>query len=108
VLACESGDAAGWNDLVERYSPTVRSAARSAAGSEDAADDVAQSIWLSCTACVFARTARPPASWLTILVVDHCGWLRAVVAQLAVDQHGNSRALCRLRRTAILIVWATS
>src|SRR5690348_17318798 len=35
AVACELGNGAAWNDMVERYSPTIRSAARSAAGNED-------------------------------------------------------------------------
>ena len=45
IIACERGDEKAWNDLVERFTPTVRSAARSASSNEDAAEDLAQSIW---------------------------------------------------------------
>src|SRR5262245_24914632 len=45
IVACESGDETAWNDLVERFSATVRSAARSASSNEDAAEDLSQSIW---------------------------------------------------------------
>src|SRR5690349_21469214 len=45
IIACERGDENAWNDLVERFTPTVRSAARSASGNEDAAEELAQSIW---------------------------------------------------------------
>ena len=88
VLACECGDAAGWNDLVERYSPTVRSAARSAAGNEDAAEDVAQSIWAELHG-LRVRADGKPSSKLAYYSGrgSLAGWLRAVVAQLAVDQH---------------------
>jgi len=88
VLACEDGDAAGWNDLVERYSPTVRSAARSAAGNEDAAEDVAQSIWAELHG-LRVRADGKPSSKLAYYSGrgSLAGWLRAVVAQLAVDQH---------------------
>lgn len=88
VLACESGDAAGWNDLVGRYSPTVRSAARSAAGNEDAAEDVAQSIWAELHG-LRVRADGKPSSKLAYYSGrgSLAGWLRAVVAQLAVDQH---------------------
>lgn len=88
VLACENGDAAGWNDLVERYSPTVRSAARSAAGNEDAAEDVAQSIWAELHG-LRVRADGKPSSKLAYYSGrgSLAGWLRAVVSQLAVDQH---------------------
>jgi hypothetical protein len=45
IIACERGDEKAWNDLVERFTATVRSAARSASANEDAAEDLAQSIW---------------------------------------------------------------
>lgn len=88
VIACEDGDAAAWSDLVGRYSPTVRSAARSAAGSEDAAEDVAQSIWAELHG-LRVRVDGKPTSKLAYYSGrgSLAGWLRAVVAQLAVDQH---------------------
>ena len=88
VIACERGDAAAWSDLVERYSPTVRSAARSAAGNEDAAEDVAQSIWAELHG-LRLRADGKPSSKLAYYSGrgSLAGWLRAVVAQLAVDQH---------------------
>lgn len=88
VIACESGDATAWNDLVERYSPTVRSAARNAAGNEDGAEDLAQSIWAELHG-LRVRADGKPSSKLAYYSGrgSLAGWLRAVVAQLAVDQH---------------------
>ena len=40
IIACERGDESAWTDLVERFTPTVRSAARSASANEDAAEDL--------------------------------------------------------------------
>jgi RNA polymerase sigma-70 factor len=97
AVACERGDATAWGDLVERYSTTVRSAARSAAGSEDAAEDLAQSIWAELHGLRLREDGRP-ASKLAYYSGrgSFAGWLRAVVAQLAVDQH---RKLSRLVQT---------
>ena len=94
AVACERGDAAAWNDLVERYSTTVRSAARSAAGSEDAAEDLAQSIWAELHGLRVREDGRP-ASKLAYYSGrgSFAGWLRAVVAQLAVDQHRKQSRL---------------
>src|ERR1051325_10992627 len=36
IVACERGDENAWNDLVARFTTTVRSAARSASSNEDA------------------------------------------------------------------------
>ena len=37
IVACEQGNQKAWNDLVERFSITVRSAARSASSNEEGA-----------------------------------------------------------------------
>lgn len=88
VAACERGDATAWEDLVNRFSPTVRSAARTAAGNEDAAEDLAQSIWAELHG-LRTRADGLPAGKLGYYSGRGSlgGWLRAVVAQLAVDQH---------------------
>jgi len=94
AVACERGDATAWSDLVERYSTTVRSAARSAAGREDAAEDLAQSIWAELHGLRLREDGRP-ASKLAYYSGrgSFAGWLRAVVAQLAVDQHRKQSRL---------------
>lgn len=94
VIACERGSEAAWTDLVGRYSTTVRSAARSAAGGEDAAEDLAQSIWAELHGLRLRDDGRP-ASKLAYYSGrgSLAGWLRAVVAQLAVDQHRKQARL---------------
>ena len=86
IIACESGDENAWTDLVERFTPTVRSAARSASSNEDAAEDLAQSIWAELYG-LRTRKDGMPASKLAYYSGrgSLAGWLRAVVAQLAVD-----------------------
>ena len=86
IIACERGDENAWNDLVERFKPTVRSAARSASSNEDAAEDLAQSIWAELYG-LRVREDGKPASKLAYYSGrgSLAGWLRAVVAQLAVD-----------------------
>jgi len=86
IIACERGDEHAWTDLVERFTPTVRSAARSASKNEDAAEDLAQSIWAELYG-LRARKDGMPASKLAYYSGrgSLAGWLRAVVAQLAVD-----------------------
>jgi RNA polymerase sigma-70 factor, ECF subfamily len=88
VVACEKGDQTAWNDLVERFSVTVRSAARSATSNEDAAEDLAQSIWAELHG-LRVREDGVPAGKLAYYSGrgSLAGWLRAVVAQLAIDQH---------------------
>jgi RNA polymerase sigma-70 factor, ECF subfamily len=86
IIACESGDENAWNDLVERFTATVRSAARSASSNEDAAEDLAQSIWAELYGLRTKKDGKP-ASKLAYYSGrgSLAGWLRAVVAQLAVD-----------------------
>lgn len=86
IIACERGDENAWNELVERFTPTVRSAARSASSNEDAAEDLAQSIWAELYG-LRARKDGKPASKLAYYSGrgSLAGWLRAVVAQLSVD-----------------------
>jgi len=86
IIACERGDESAWTDLVERFTPTVRSAARSASANEDAAEDLSQSIWAELYG-LRTRKDGMPASKLAYYSGrgSLAGWLRAVVAQLAVD-----------------------
>jgi RNA polymerase sigma-70 factor (ECF subfamily) len=88
IIACEAGDQVAWNELVERFSATVRSAARSASANEDAAEDLAQSIWAELYG-LRTRTDGRPSGKLAYYSGrgSLAGWLRAVVAQLAVDEH---------------------
>jgi RNA polymerase sigma-70 factor (ECF subfamily) len=87
VLACEAASEAAWSDLVARFNATVRSAARSASGSEDFADDLAQSIWAELHG-LRTRDGKPAGKIGYYSGRGSLGgWLRAVVGQLAVDQH---------------------
>lgn len=86
IIACERGDENAWNDLVERFTATVRSAARSASSNEDAAEDLAQSIWAE----LYGLRTRKDGTLASKLAYysgrgSLAGWLRAVVGQLAVD-----------------------
>lgn len=94
IIACEQGDQKAWNDLVERFSPTVRSAARSASPNEEGAEDLTQSIWAELYG-LRAREDGKPAGKLAYYSGrgSLAGWLRAVVAQLAVDQHRKQSRL---------------
>ncbi len=88
VMACEIGDQAAWSDLFEGYSTTVRSAARAASSNEAMADDLAQSIWAELHG-LKARDDGTAAGKLAYYsgAGSLGGWLRAVVGQLAIDQH---------------------
>jgi RNA polymerase sigma-70 factor (ECF subfamily) len=103
IVACERGDEGAWTDLVERFTPTVRSAARSASTNEDAAEDLAQSIWAELYG-LRARNDGMPASKLAYYSGrgSLAGWLRAVVAQLAVDSFRKQSRLVQTEEDADL------
>ena len=88
IVACEQGDEAAWTDLVARFTTTVRSAARSASSNEDAAEDLAQSIWAELYGLRLREDGKPSSKLAYYSGRGSlAGWLRAVVAQLAIDQH---------------------
>lgn len=94
IVACEQGNQKAWTDLVERFSATVRSAARSASSNEEGAEDLAQSIWAELHG-LRLRDDGKPAGKLAYYSGrgSLAGWLRAVVAQLAIDQHRKQSRL---------------
>jgi RNA polymerase sigma-70 factor (ECF subfamily) len=101
IVACEAGDQRAWSDLVERFSSTVRSAARSASSNEEGAEDLAQSIWAELHG-LRVRDDGKPAGKLAYYSGrgSLAGWLRAVVAQLAVDQHRKQSRLVQTEEDA--------
>lgn len=103
IVACEQGDEAAWSDLVARFTTTVRSAARSASSNEDAAEDLAQSIWAELYG-LRVREDGTPTSKLAYYSGrgSLAGWLRAVVGQLAIDQHRKQSRLVQTEEDADL------
>ena len=94
IVACEHGDQRAWDDLVERFSPTVRSAARGASSNEEAAEDLAQSIWAELHGLRRGADGQPTGKLAYYSGRGSlAGWLRAVVAQLAIDQHRKQSRL---------------
>jgi RNA polymerase sigma-70 factor (ECF subfamily) len=94
IVACEQGNETAWTDLVARFGMTVRSAARSVSSNEEGAEDLAQSIWAELHG-LRIRDDGKPASKLAYYSGrgSLAGWLRAVVGQLAVDQHRKQSRL---------------
>ena len=101
IVSCEQGNQKAWRDLVERFSATVRSAARSASSNEEGAEDLAQSIWAELHG-LRVREDGKPAGKLAYYSGrgSLAGWLRAVVAQLAVDQHRKQSRLVQTEEDA--------
>ena len=94
VIACERGDEAAWNELIEQYRATVISAARSASAGASEAEELADSVWAELYG-LRARAGGGAAGKLAYY--SGCGslggWLRAVVGQLAIDRHRRSSRL---------------
>ena len=101
IVACEHGDQKAWGDLVEQYGATVRSAARAASANEDAAEDLAQSIWAELHGLRVREDGRPAGKISYYSGRGSLGgWLRAVVGQLAIDQHRKSSRLVQTEEDA--------
>jgi RNA polymerase sigma-70 factor (ECF subfamily) len=94
IIACERNDEKAWSELVERFTPTVRSAARSASSNEDAAEDLAQSIWAELYGLRVGKDGKPSSKLAYYSGRGSlAGWLRAVVGQLAVDSYRKQSRL---------------
>jgi len=94
IVACEQGNQKAWSDLVRRFSMTVRSAARSASSNEEGAEDLTQSIWAELYGLRVREDGRPAGKLAYYSGRGSlAGWLRAVVAQLAIDQHRKQSRL---------------
>ena len=87
IVACERGDEKAWEDLVANFDSTVKSAARKISSNSEDAEDLASSIWAE----LYGLRQDAGGNRKSKLAYysgrgSLAGWLRAVVAQLAVDQ----------------------
>jgi RNA polymerase sigma-70 factor (ECF subfamily) len=94
VIACERGDEAAWQDLIKTQTATILAAARSATNNDAEAEDLAQSVWAELYGLRVGDDGRPAGK---LSYYSGCGslggWLRAIVAQLAVDRHRRAARL---------------
>jgi RNA polymerase sigma-70 factor len=101
AVACERGDERAWADLMEQFRATVMSAARGASPNEEAAEELAQSIWADLYGLRAGASGTPTGK---LAYYSGCGslggWLRAVVGQLAVDRHRKSSRLVQTEEAA--------
>ena len=107
IVACEQGNESAWSELVTRFTATVRSAARGVAGSEDAAEDLAQSIWAE----LYGLKSRDGRASGKIGYYSGRGslggWLRAVVGQMAIDHHRKMARFVQTEVEADLDRWSS-
>ncbi|MCA1814984.1 MAG: sigma-70 family RNA polymerase sigma factor [Acidobacteria bacterium] len=101
VVACERGDERAWDDLINSFRATVTSAARASSANEEAAEELAQSVWAELYGL---RADAAGAAHGKLAYYSGCGslggWLRAVVSQLAVDRHRKSARLVQTEEDA--------
>lgn len=88
IIACEKGDEKAWEYLVANFDSTVKSAARKISSNNDDADDLASSIWAE----LYGLRQDAAGNKKSKLAYysgrgSLAGWLRAVVSQLAIDEH---------------------
>jgi RNA polymerase sigma factor (sigma-70 family) len=110
VVRCETGDEESWRELIKRFTPTVRSAARAACTGEAEAEELASSVWAELyglrAATVESGDEEVRNSKGKLGYYSGCGslggWLRAIVAQLATDRYRKTRRLVQCEDTAEL------
>jgi RNA polymerase sigma-70 factor (ECF subfamily) len=88
IIACERNDEKAWEDLVANFDSAVKSAARKITSNTEDAEDLASSIWAELYGLrVDAEGKKKSKLAYYSGRGSLAGWLRAVVAQLAVNQH---------------------
>lgn len=88
VLACEKGIESAWTDLVKTHDKTVKAAAWKCAPRAEEADDLASSIWAELYGLKHDADGKLKSKLSYYSGRGSLGgWLRAIVAQLAVDQY---------------------
>lgn len=97
VLACEKNDSAAWEFLVSTQDSTVRSAARKIASSAEDADDLASSIWAELYGLKHDADGKLKSKLSYYSGRGSLGgWLRAIVAQLAIDEFRKQSKLVQV------------
>ena len=88
IAACERGDEQAWSDLVTSFGSVVKSTARNFCSNTEDVDDLANSIWAELHGLKTDADGNPTGKIAYYSGRGSlAGWLRAVVHQLAIDQH---------------------
>lgn len=97
VLACERGDEAAWQELFTNFGATVRAAARKITSNTEDAEDLANSIWAELHGLKINANGKSSGKLSYYSGRGSlAGWLRAVVAQLAIDAHRKISRLVQI------------
>ncbi|HBR58512.1 MAG TPA: hypothetical protein DEA22_13755 [Blastocatellia bacterium] len=97
ITACERGDENAWRELSSRFDSAVRSAARRITANNEDADDLANSIWAE----LYGLSVDSDGKRKSKLAYysgrgSLAGWLRAVAAQLAVDNYRKQARIVQI------------
>lgn len=97
IEACERGDEVAWRRLSSQFDVAVRSAARRITANSEDADDLANSIWAE----LYGLSEDSEGNRKSKLAYysgrgSLAGWLRAVAAQLAVDNYRRQARLVQI------------
>ena len=100
IIACERGDGKAWEDLVTNFDPVVKSAARKFASNSEDAEDLASSIWAE----LYGLKQDAGGTRKTKLAYysgrgSLGGWLRAIIAQMAVDRFRKESRMVQIEET---------
>ena len=100
IIACESGDASAWEDLVKNFDSTVKSAARAISKNSEDAEDLASSIWAELYGLREDKDGKLKSKLSYYSGRGSlAGWLRAVTNQLAIDQFRKMSRFVQIEET---------
>lgn len=97
IIACEKGVESAWNDLVENFDATVKSAARKISNNAEDAEDLASSIWAELYGLKHDKDGKVKSKLSYYSGRGSLGgWLRAIVSQLAIDEFRKQSRLVQI------------
>ena len=100
IIACEGSDEKAWEDLIAAFDSTVKSAARKVCSSSEEADDLASSVWAELYGLKndVAGNRKGKLGYYSGRG-SLAGWLRAITAQLAIDQFRKQSKFIQVEET---------
>lgn len=97
IVACRNGNENAWNELFTRFQPVIKSAARRIFPDAGKAEELAGSIWSELYGLKGDSTGRIIGKLAYYSGRGSLsGWLRAVVAQMAVDRFRENKKMVQI------------